>query len=341
MLSFALVLAVAAAPPARQVRVLIDDPSARLLLLAADRAVSPGPSEGKAAEIMVGVEGDAYVQAGSFGQKLSVGDALLGAGTEPWTVRPRRPGERPKILVLEAPRAGRAWKVGANAAARTPPEAPPIFRALSWGPVYRHPERKALVTIVLNRDLVPASPASYQWMVLDANAEVSEHEHEQEAEILYVLSGKTELTMGGKTAALKAGDAVLIPPATKHSAKVVGADGLRAIQFYLPGGPEQRFKTLEGVRMMRTHGMVQLKAGRLEEALRTFTDCVALAPTYGECHLALGSTYARLLRPKEGHRHYQRFLELEPTHPEAEDVRRIIKSYEDVAPAVDPGGADR
>jgi mannose-6-phosphate isomerase-like protein (cupin superfamily) len=41
---------------------------------------------------------------------------------------------------------------------------------------------------------------------------------------------------------VQAGDAVQIPPDLEHSARIVSEEPLKAVQFYTPAGPEQRFK---------------------------------------------------------------------------------------------------
>ena len=59
-------------------------------------------------------------------------------------------------------------------------------------------------------------------------------------EILYILEGDGELTLDGKKIQVSAGSAVFIPRNAPHSF-ISGAQGLKALQVYAPGGPEQRF----------------------------------------------------------------------------------------------------
>lgn len=326
MLALTLALVVAADPSAAPVRALIDVPKARLLLLEVDQTpISTGTAKAAAAEVIVMVEGEATVQAGAFHQALQAGDALFSATGQPWIVTPslsRRPG---KLLLLETPRTGREWKAGA-----------PISRSLGEGATYLIAGGKGAATILFDAEGVGSNAASHQRLSLAPGAAVPEHDHPQEVEILYVLSGETELTMGGKATVLRPGDSVLIPAATKHSAKVVSGGLMRAIQFYVPGGPEQRFKKApekgtqpEIAKHLFEDGRLQLKARRFLEARDVLTECVALAPEYAECHLALGSVLARLRRADEAYSHYQTFLKLAPTHASAEDVRKLIKDYED------------
>lgn len=75
---------------------------------------------------------------------------------------------------------------------------------------------------------------------LPAGAVVPEHLHDKETELLYVLSGSGTMTVGGVSVAVTPTTVVQIPPRTKH-AFTATAD-VRAVQFYAPAGPEQRFK---------------------------------------------------------------------------------------------------
>ena len=55
---------------------------------------------------------------------------------------------------------------------------------------------------------------------------------QKEDEIYYVLSGRGEMTMDGKSFDVKAGDAVLTRPGASHSLKQVGAEDLVIIINY-------------------------------------------------------------------------------------------------------------
>mgnify|MGYP001826358442 CR=1 FL=1 len=75
-----------------------------------------------------------------------------------------------------------------------------------------------------------------------ANAIVPAHRHSHSTEYLFVLEGRVDMDIGGQRAQLQPGDAVQIPPGVLHRAEVIGDESFKAIQFYSPGGPEQRFK---------------------------------------------------------------------------------------------------
>ena len=69
---------------------------------------------------------------------------------------------------------------------------------------------------------------------------VPEHRHPEADEILYVLEGGGKLTLNGQQIKIQADTAVFIPKNAPHSF-IAGDQGIRALQVYAPGGPEQRF----------------------------------------------------------------------------------------------------
>jgi len=72
---------------------------------------------------------------------------------------------------------------------------------------------------------------------------VPEHVHQDSEEMLYCLSGRGTLTVGGQVIEMKAGDAVRIPIGVPHSFEVPeGASDFRAIQVFPEGGPQDRFR---------------------------------------------------------------------------------------------------
>jgi len=76
-------------------------------------------------------------------------------------------------------------------------------------------------------------------------------------------------------------------------------------------------------------GRLLLKKRQYKEALVFFTKCLELDKNNPECHLALGSTYARLRDAEKGALHYREFLRLAPTHAQADEVRKLLQDYED------------
>ncbi|GGM69426.1 cupin [Thermogymnomonas acidicola] len=55
---------------------------------------------------------------------------------------------------------------------------------------------------------------------LKKGAEVPAHRHESE-QITWVMSGSLEMTVGGKTRILSAGDVIVIPGSVEHSARAL------------------------------------------------------------------------------------------------------------------------
>jgi quercetin dioxygenase-like cupin family protein len=88
--------------------------------------------------------------------------------------------------------------------------------------------------------LVEGGPAALTRLSLAARAAVPEHVHAAEAELLYVLDGKGEMTVDGQRYPIEPLMAVHIPAGARHA--FTASTAVRALQFYAPSGPEQRFK---------------------------------------------------------------------------------------------------
>jgi quercetin dioxygenase-like cupin family protein len=85
------------------------------------------------------------------------------------------------------------------------------------------------------------TPAVYGGIIeLAAGTNVAEHVHAKETELLYILAGAGTMTVGDTKLAVTPTTVVQVPPDTKHSVTATAA--IRAVQFYTPAGPEQRFK---------------------------------------------------------------------------------------------------
>jgi quercetin dioxygenase-like cupin family protein len=76
----------------------------------------------------------------------------------------------------------------------------------------------------------------------DPGAETPRHEHAGSEEILFVLSGGGELTIGSEKMPFGPDEAIYIPEGQPHAARFVGPDKTLMLQLYAPAGPEQRFK---------------------------------------------------------------------------------------------------
>ena len=76
----------------------------------------------------------------------------------------------------------------------------------------------------------------------EPGAEVPRHSHAGSAEILYVVSGGGELTIGSETMPFGPDQAIQIPEGQPHAVKFTGEDKAVMVQVYAPAGPEERFK---------------------------------------------------------------------------------------------------
>jgi quercetin dioxygenase-like cupin family protein len=85
-----------------------------------------------------------------------------------------------------------------------------------------------------------SSRVALDHLELAAGAQVPSHAHAESDELLYVLSGKVNVSIGAGRWTLLEGNAVLIPAGVEHSAEV--AQSARLLQIYAGPGPEERFR---------------------------------------------------------------------------------------------------
>jgi quercetin dioxygenase-like cupin family protein len=111
-------------------------------------------------------------------------------------------------------------------------------------PVHRIVAGKGTARLLLNA-ATGASAAALTHLTFAAGAEVPEHVHAESAELLYVEEGVLEMTIAGRPATARGGDAVYIPAGTPHATRATRAT--RAVQLYVGPGPEQRFRQGERV----------------------------------------------------------------------------------------------
>lgn len=68
-----------------------------------------------------------------------------------------------------------------------------------------------------------------------------EHSHDAE-EVIYIISGKGELTINGnEIVSLSKGTVIVLKAGEKHSIKVLGDEQLVCLWIYAPPGPEKKF----------------------------------------------------------------------------------------------------
>ncbi|MBT8285839.1 MAG: quercetin 2,3-dioxygenase [Flavobacteriaceae bacterium] len=78
----------------------------------------------------------------------------------------------------------------------------------------------------------------------DPGVGIPPHVHENEDEVFKVLEGEMELTVGGETTLLKAGDLAFGPRGVPHSWRIVGDKKAKVILSVFPSGIEHMFDEL-------------------------------------------------------------------------------------------------
>lgn len=78
----------------------------------------------------------------------------------------------------------------------------------------------------------PGFKIAFRKRVLRPGSAIGYH-LQKEDEIYYILEGKGEMTMNGKTFPVQAGDAILTRPGSSHGIRPVGGDSLALIINYL------------------------------------------------------------------------------------------------------------
>ncbi|HKE14097.1 MAG TPA: cupin domain-containing protein [Kofleriaceae bacterium] len=101
---------------------------------------------------------------------------------------------------------------------------------------------KGRAQIVFDAASARDDAASLIALTLDAGAEVPSHTHDGSSEYLYLIEGSGVMSIDGETTPVAAGDAIQIPSGIEHSFRATGGAAVKAVQFYAPAGPEQRFK---------------------------------------------------------------------------------------------------
>jgi quercetin dioxygenase-like cupin family protein len=80
--------------------------------------------------------------------------------------------------------------------------------------------------------------------VLEAEpgAEIPRNTHPGSAEILFVVSGTGELTVGSEKIPFAADEALHIPEGQPHAGRFTGGDKTVMLQVFAPAGPEDRYR---------------------------------------------------------------------------------------------------
>ncbi|WP_262177421.1 cupin domain-containing protein [Haloarcula laminariae] len=72
------------------------------------------------------------------------------------------------------------------------------------------------------------------------------HTHPDSDEILYILGGEGEQTIGDETRTVSAGEMVYIPKGVEHSTMNTSWEPLRFLAVYSPPGPEAEIREVDG-----------------------------------------------------------------------------------------------
>ncbi|SNR30477.1 Cupin domain-containing protein [Maribacter sedimenticola] len=85
----------------------------------------------------------------------------------------------------------------------------------------------------------------FEWVDnVEPGVGIPPHIHTKEDEIFRVVKGEVEITVGGKSEVLKAGDIAYAPKNIPHTWKVVGTEKAKMITSALPAGIELMFQEL-------------------------------------------------------------------------------------------------
>jgi quercetin dioxygenase-like cupin family protein len=114
------------------------------------------------------------------------------------------------------------------------PEEPPADLVEGAGP------RMSSYTFMATADNTGGSLALVDTVVPPGNGPPP-HAHQEADESFYVLTGQFEVTSGGRTFVIRAGDFAFIPRGTEHIWKNTGTTTARMIRIYTPGGMEKFF----------------------------------------------------------------------------------------------------
>ncbi len=101
---------------------------------------------------------------------------------------------------------------------------------------------KGSARIVFDAAAAGDDAASLIALTIDAAAEVPVHVHDAASEYLFLLEGNGVMMIDGQETPVAAGDAIQIPSGIEHGFRAAAGATVKAVQFYAPAGPEQRFK---------------------------------------------------------------------------------------------------
>lgn len=101
---------------------------------------------------------------------------------------------------------------------------------------------KGRAQIVFDAGQVTDDAASLIALTFEPGTEVPAHVHDGSSEYLLLLEGKGVMIIDGAEVPISPGDAIQIPSGIEHGFRAAPGAVVKAVQFYTPAGPEQRFK---------------------------------------------------------------------------------------------------
>lgn len=101
---------------------------------------------------------------------------------------------------------------------------------------------KAKVRILFDEAIAKDKAAYIGALSAESGTLVPLHRHSGSSEYLFVIEGQAEMKIGGRVIPVQPGDGIQIPPGVEHGVSFSGAGVFKAVQFYTPAGPEQRFR---------------------------------------------------------------------------------------------------
>lgn len=92
----------------------------------------------------------------------------------------------------------------------------------------------AVLHHILLQDALPGNCRLFSRITLNPGCSIGEHEHANESEIYYILSGRAGMTDNGKTIELEAGDSCLTTNGS-HSIRCLGDEPLEILATIIMG----------------------------------------------------------------------------------------------------------
>ncbi|HUS68924.1 MAG TPA: cupin domain-containing protein [Kofleriaceae bacterium] len=214
--------------------------SVHLALLNVSAPIAPHRHE--VTELLYVVSGEGELVA-SKPRKLAPGDAVFVA---PGVMHGLRGGGKDGLVVIElhAPAGAERLKDAPTTSGPAPRlrGAAPITRATAKAKTYAIAGGKGKATILFDAQTAVDDAASLVALTLDGGVTIPLHRHEGSTEVLYLFEGKGVMTVAGQDIPVAAGDAIQIPSGVEHGFQADASGPVKALQSYVPGGPEQRFK---------------------------------------------------------------------------------------------------